>query len=64
VEGEDGEEEEGGGEVICSGPTHRSEPYPSHSSESSESLDGVSSTQQSHSMASSRPATVMSSSST
>ena len=63
-EGRDGEVEEFGGELIWSGPTHRSGLYPSHSSESSESSDGVSSIQHSHSMASSRPATVMSSSST
>jgi hypothetical protein len=62
--GRDGEVEDFGEEVVWSGPTHRLGPYPSHSSESSESTDGVSSTQHSHSMASSRPATVMSSSST
>ena len=60
----DGEVEDFREEVVGSGPTHRSGPYTSLSSESSESSDGVSSTQHSHSMASSRPATVMSSSST
>jgi hypothetical protein len=60
-EGRDGEVEDFGEKVVGSRPTHRSGPYPSHSLESSESSNGGSSTQHSHSMASSRPATVMSS---